>query len=65
MNKWGMKGIVLGLCLSMMAPMAVAMVPEMSVKAENGKTANDSRSAVKSLGDTDPVSTRPTMRSKS
>ena len=28
MNKWGMKGIVLGLCLSMMAPMAVAMVPE-------------------------------------
>ena len=27
MNKWGMKGIVLGLCLSMMAPMAVAMVP--------------------------------------
>ena len=43
MNKWGMKGIVLGLCLSMMAPMAVAMVPEMSVKAENGKTANDSK----------------------
>ena len=31
----------------------------------SGKTANDSRSAVKSLGDTDPVSTRPTMRSKS
>lgn len=27
MNKWGMKGIVLGLCLSMMVPMAVAMVP--------------------------------------
>ena len=26
-----------------MAPMAVAMVPEMSVKAENGKTANDSK----------------------
>ena len=34
MNKWGMKGIVLGLCLSMMAPMAVAMVPGMSVEAE-------------------------------
>ena len=33
MNKWGMKGIVLGLCLSMMAPMAVAMVPGMSVEA--------------------------------
>ena len=33
MNKWGMKGIVLGLCLSMMAPMAVAMVPRMSVEA--------------------------------
>ena len=31
----------------------------------SGKTANDSRSAVKSLGDTEPVSTRPTMRSKS
>ena len=29
-----MKGIVLGLCLSMMAPMAVAMVPGMSVEAE-------------------------------
>ena len=28
-----MKGIVLGLCLSMMAPMAVAMVPGMSVEA--------------------------------
>ncbi len=42
MNKWGMKGIVLGLCLSMMAPMAVAMVPGMSVEAEDGKTANDS-----------------------
>ena len=35
MNKWGMKGIVLGLCLSMMAPMAVAMVPGMSVEAED------------------------------
>ena len=33
MNKWGMKGIVLGLCLSMMAPMTVAMVPGMSVEA--------------------------------
>ena len=33
MNKWGMKGIVLGLCLSMMAPMAVAMVPGMRVEA--------------------------------
>lgn len=33
MNKWGMKGIVLGLCLSMMAPMAVAMVPGMGVEA--------------------------------
>ena len=32
MNKWGMKGIVLGLCLSMMVPMAVAMVPGMSVE---------------------------------
>ena len=31
----------------------------------SGRTANDSRRAVKSLGDTDPVSTRPTMRSKS
>ena len=29
-----MKGIVLGLCLSMMAPMAVAMVPGISVEAE-------------------------------
>lgn len=36
MNKWGMKGIVLGLCLSMMAPMAVAMVPGMSVEATTG-----------------------------
>ena len=36
MNKWGMKGIVLGLCLSMMAPMAVAMVPGMSVEAAPG-----------------------------
>lgn len=33
MNKWGMKGIVLGLCMSMMAPMAVAMVPGISVEA--------------------------------
>ncbi|MCI6689038.1 MAG: hypothetical protein MR462_01685 [Clostridiaceae bacterium] len=33
MNKWGMKGIVLGLCLSMMAPMTVAMVPGMSMEA--------------------------------
>lgn len=40
MNKWGMKGIVLGLCLSMMAPMAVAMVPGISVEAEEtGKPA--------------------------
>ena len=38
MNKWGMKGIVLGLCLSMIAPMAVAMVPGMSVEAEAGGT---------------------------
>ena len=36
MNKWGMKGIVLGLCLSMMAPMAVDMVPGMSVEAAAG-----------------------------
>lgn len=36
MNKWGMKGIVLGLCLSMMAPMAVAMVPGISVEATEG-----------------------------
>ena len=41
MNKWGMKGIVLGLCLSMMAPMAVAMVPGISVEAENGKSADE------------------------
>ena len=33
MNMWGMIGIVLGLCLSMLAPMAVAMVPGMSVEA--------------------------------
>ena len=38
MNKWGMKGIVLGLCLSMMAPMTVAMVPGMSVEAEETGT---------------------------
>lgn len=38
MNKWGMKGIVLGLCLSMIAPMAVAMVPGMSVEAAAGGT---------------------------
>lgn len=38
MNKWGMKGIVLGLCLSMIAPMAVAMVPGMSVEAATGGT---------------------------
>ena len=38
MNKWGMKGIVLGLCLSMMAPMAVAMVPGISVEAAPGVT---------------------------
>ena len=31
-----MKGIVLGLCLSMMAPMAVAMVPGISVEATEG-----------------------------
>lgn len=33
-----MKGIVLGLCLSMMAPMAVAMVPGISVEAAPGVT---------------------------
>ena len=33
-----MKGIVLGLCLSMMAPMAMAMVPGMSVEAEETGT---------------------------
>ena len=38
MNKWRMKGIVLGLCLSMMAPMAVAMVPGMSVEAEENNS---------------------------
>ena len=44
MNKWGMKGIVLGLCLSMMAPMAVAMVPGISVEAgEPGKPSDDSK----------------------
>lgn len=41
MNKWGMKGIVLGLCLSMMAPMAVAMVPGISVEAESSKPAGE------------------------
>ncbi len=41
MNKWGMKGIVLGLCLSMMVPMAVAMVPGMSVEAENPANPTD------------------------
>ena len=41
MNKWGMKGIVLGLCLSMMAPMAVAMVPGISVEAESSKSADE------------------------
>lgn len=41
MNKWGMKGIVLGLCLSMMAPMAVAMVPGMSVEAEDPASSAD------------------------
>ena len=41
MNKWGMKGIVLGLCLSMMAPMAVAMVPGMSVEAEDPAGSTD------------------------
>ena len=35
-----MKGIVLGLCLSMMAPMAVAMVPGMSVEATTAGGAN-------------------------
>ena len=35
-----MKGIVLGLCLSMMAPMAVAMVPGISVEAEETDDAN-------------------------
>ena len=38
-----MKGIVLGLCLSMMAPMAVAMVPGISVEAESGKPSDDSK----------------------
>ena len=33
-----MKGIVLGLCLSMMVPMAVAMVPGISVEAEESGT---------------------------
>ena len=41
MNKWGMKGIVLGLCLSMMVPMAVAMVPGMSVEAEDPAGSTD------------------------
>ena len=41
MNKWGLKGIVLGLCLSMMAPMAVAMVPGMSVEAAGTSSAED------------------------
>ena len=36
-----MKGIVLGLCLSMMAPMAVAMVPGMSVEAEDPAGSTD------------------------
>ena len=36
-----MKGIVLGLCLSMMAPMAVAMVPGMSVEAEDPASSAD------------------------
>ena len=36
-----MKGIVLGLCLSMMAPMAVAMVPGISVEAESSKPADE------------------------
>ena len=38
-------------------------VPNTSLTS--GNTAKDSRRAVKSLGDTEPVSTRPTMRSKS
>ena len=41
MNKWGMKGIVLGLCLRMMVPMAVAMVPGMSVEAEDPAGSTD------------------------
>lgn len=41
MNKWGMKGSVLGLCLSMMVPMAVAMVPGMSVEAEDPAGSTD------------------------
>ena len=41
MNKWGMKGIVLGLCLSMMVPMAVAMVLGMSVEAEDPAGSTD------------------------
>lgn len=41
MNKWGMKGIVLGLCLSMMAPMTVAMVPGISVEAAGASSAED------------------------
>ena len=36
-----MKGIVLGLCLSMMVPMAVAMVPGMSVEAEDPAGSTD------------------------
>ena len=48
MNKWGMKGIVLGLCLSMMAPMAVAMVPGMSVEA--GET-DDAKPLAKAKAD--------------
>ena len=56
MNKWGMKGIVLGLCLSMMAPMAVAMVPGMSVEAEEtgtpaGSTQTKQDLLVKARGD--------------
>ena len=46
MNKWGMKGIVLGLCLSMMAPMAVAMVPGISVEAENSKPAGEPKTEI-------------------
>ncbi len=51
-----MKGIVLGLCLSMMAPMAVAMVPGMSVEAEEtgtpaGSTQTKQDLLVKARGD--------------
>ncbi len=51
-----MKGIVLGLCLSMMVPMAMAMVPGMSVEAEEtgtpaGSTQTKQDLLVKARGD--------------